>query len=80
MDMQNIGRLLLIIGITVAVIGGIILLLGRFLPTNAAGDLPGTIRVETGNISCVIPILASLLISVVGTIVLNIIIRFINRP
>jgi hypothetical protein len=80
MDMQNIGRLLLIMGIAVAVIGGIILLLGRFLPTNEAGDLPGTIHIEAGNMSCVVPILASILISVVGTIVLNLIIRFINRP
>ncbi|MCA9906764.1 MAG: DUF2905 domain-containing protein, partial [Anaerolineae bacterium] len=42
--------------------------------------LPGDIRIETGSVTCLIPIVSTLLISVVLTIVVNIILRIINRP
>ena len=70
-----LGRWLVIGGITLAIIGGIIWLLGK------AGivSLPGTLRIQTSGITCIIPILASLVLSIVLTIVLNLIARFFNR-
>lgn len=77
MDMQNIGRVLLIVGILIAIIGGVLMLLGR-LPF--LGRLPGDIRIEGQGFSCFVPIVSMILLSVILTVIVNIIIRLINRP
>lgn len=85
MDIQSIGRVMVIGGIVVAVIGGLLMLLGqipfvRFLVFSILGRLPGDIRIEGQGFSCFIPIVSMILLSVILTIVLNIIVRLINRP
>jgi hypothetical protein len=80
MDFQNMGRILLIIGIGIAVLGGALLLAGRLPFLQRLGSLPGDIRIEGSGFTCLIPIVSSILISIVATIVINIIIRLINRP
>lgn len=71
-ELDNLGRLLVIAGIALAVLGGIVLLAGRvpFL-----GRLPGDIRIQQDGFSCFIPLATSLLLSIVLTIVLNLILR-----
>lgn len=78
MDFQTLGRILIVVGIAVVVLGGVFLLLSR-LPINL-GNLPGDIRVEGQGFSCFIPITSMILLSILLTIVLNIIVRIINRP
>jgi hypothetical protein len=80
MDFQNLGRILLLIGIGIAVLGGVLLLAGRLPFLQRLGSLPGDIRIEGSGFTCLIPIVSSILISIVATIVINIIIRLINRP
>ena len=80
MDLNTIGRIALIIGIVIAVLGGILMLLARIPFFASLGNLPGDIRIEGQGFSCLIPIVSMILISVVLTIVLNIVIRLINRP
>ncbi len=80
MDLQTIGRVMLVGGIIVAIIGGLLMLLGRIPLLSSLGNLPGDIRVETQGFSCFIPIVSMILVSVVLTIVLNIVVRLINRP
>ena len=80
MDLQSIGRGVLIIGIILAILGGLLMLLARIPFFANLGSLPGDIRIETQGFSCFIPIVSMILISVVLTIVLNIIVRLINRP
>ena len=80
MDLNTIGRIALIIGIVIAVLGGILMLLARIPFFANLGSLPGDIRIEGQGFSCLIPIVSMILISVVLTIVLNIVIRLINRP
>lgn len=80
MDLQSLGRGVLIIGIILAVLGGILMLLARIPFLSNLGNLPGDIRIEGQGFSCFIPIVSMILISVVLTIVLNIIVRLINRP
>ncbi len=75
-DFQAIGRWLVIGGISLAVIGGLIWLLGKYFHLQ---NLPGTIKIQTSGLTCVIPLLASILLSVVLTVLLNLIIRSINR-
>lgn len=75
-NLELIGRWVFILGIGLAVVGGILWLLGR-IP--GLQNLPGTIKIETSGMTCLIPLLASIVISLVLTVVLNIIIRIANR-
>ena len=70
--MQELGRLLLIMGGMLLVIG-LLLTLGGRIPF--LGRLPGDIRIQQGNVSCFIPLATSLLLSVLLTILLNVILR-----
>jgi hypothetical protein len=75
--MENIARWLVIGGIVLILIGGGIYLASRFgIPI---GRLPGDIRIERGSGAFYFPIVTSCLLSILLTIVLNIIIRFFNR-
>ncbi|MBC7813044.1 MAG: DUF2905 domain-containing protein [Burkholderiales bacterium] len=76
MDIGSIGRILLIAGVVVAVIGGALLLLAR-IPL--FGNLPGDIRIEGQGFSCFVPIASMIVLSIILTVVLNFVVRFINR-
>lgn len=80
MDMQTIGRVLLVGGITVAILGALILIFGQSTFLSKLGNLPGDIRIEDQGFTCLFPIVSMILVSVILTIVLNIVIRLINRP
>lgn len=76
MDLGSLGRILLIGGIVVAVIGGTLMLLARI---RLFGNLPGDIRFEGQGFSCFIPIASMIVLSIILTVVLNIVVRLINR-
>jgi hypothetical protein len=75
--MIAIGRLLIIIGIAIAILGAALWLGGRYLPW--LGNLPGDIRYESDNVKVYFPLATMIILSIIGTIVLNIIIRLLNR-
>ena len=76
--MDSLARILILIGLILLVAGGLVLLFSRIgLPI---GRLPGDIRIETNNVTCVFPLVTSILLSIILTILLNIIVRFINKP
>ena len=75
-DLQSIGRWLVAAGIGIVLIGGFLILFGRW---GGWQNLPGTIKVEREGFSCIFPLAASIIISVVLTIVLNLIGRINNR-
>jgi hypothetical protein len=76
MDFQMMGKILLFLGLGLAFLGGLILLLGRFVNI---GSLPGDLRFNSGNFSCLVPIGSMILLSIILTVVVNLILRFINR-
>jgi hypothetical protein len=80
MDMQSVGRWLLIGGIVLVALGGLLMLLGRIPFFSNLGRLPGDIHIEGEGFSCFIPIVSMILLSVILTVVLNIVLRLINRP
>lgn len=80
MDLQSIGRFLLFIGIGLAALGGVLMLAGRLPFLSKLGNLPGDIRIQGEGFSCLIPIVSMILVSVILTVLLNIVIRLINRP
>ena len=66
--MADAGRLLLVLGVLLAVIGGALMLLGRF-------HLPGDLTIKSGNATFYIPIATSIVLSIVLTVVLNLVLR-----
>ncbi len=75
--MENLARYLMLGGIILLLIGGGIFLASKFgIPF---GRLPGDIRIDGENGSFFFPITSSILISVLLTIVLNIISRFLQK-
>jgi hypothetical protein len=75
--MENIARYLVIGGIILILLGGGVYLASKFgLPL---GRLPGDIRIEGENGSFYFPVTTSILISVILTVVLNLIARFLRK-
>ncbi|MDX1616577.1 MAG: DUF2905 domain-containing protein [Candidatus Promineifilaceae bacterium] len=75
--MNDFARLLIIIGLVIAFAGVLILIAIRFFPW--LGNLPGDIRVERENFRFYFPLATMILVSVLASILLNIIIRIFNR-
>jgi Protein of unknown function (DUF2905) len=71
MAFGDVGKLLLIAGAVIAVLGGVILLLSR----TGVTQLPGSISVSGGNFSFFFPVTFCIVVSVVLTIVINLIVR-----
>ena len=80
MDLQSIGKIVLVVGVVIAVLGGLLMLAAQIPFLNNLGDLPGSIRVEGQGFSCFVPVVGMILLSILLTVVLNIIVRLINRP
>jgi hypothetical protein len=66
--MQDVGRLLLVFGVLLAMIGGGLMLFGRF-------HLPGDLTFRSGGVTVYVPIATSIILSIVLTVVLNIVFR-----
>lgn len=70
-NFEGIGKLVLIAGIGLMVVGGIIILLSRI----GIKNIPGTIRFEAQGITCIIPLLGSIVLSILLTVLLNVLLR-----
>ncbi len=76
MSYDQLGKVLIAIGGMVLLLGVAFLLLGR---SNFFGRLPGDINFSTGNFTCVVPIVSMLLLSLLLTIIINVVLRLFNR-
>ena len=75
--METLARYLMIGGIALFLIGGGVYLAAKFgIPL---GRLPGDIRIEGENGSFYFPVTSSILVSILLTIIFNIISRFLNK-
>lgn len=73
MHMETISRYLMLGGITLFLIGGGVYLAAKFgIPL---GRLPGDIRIEREGFSFYFPLASGILVSVVLTIILNLVVR-----
>jgi hypothetical protein len=70
------AKLLVAMGLTLILLGGLTWLLSK---TGVLGQLPGDIRIERNGSTCLIPLASSIIVSILLTIVLNVIVRLINR-
>jgi hypothetical protein len=74
-DLSGVGRFLLISGLLLSAVGALLVLAPRVPGLDRLGQLPGDLVVQRGPVSIFIPIIASLVISVLLTIVLNLFMR-----
>lgn len=66
--MADVGRMLLVFGILFVVIGGALTFFGRL-------HLPGDFTFRTGNATIYVPLATSIILSIIATVVLNLIFR-----
>jgi hypothetical protein len=77
MDFSTLGKGILILGLVLVLLGGLFWVLGRAgLPL---GRLPGDIRIERDGFSCLVPVASMILVSILLTVLLNVVIRLFNR-
>ena len=77
MKMENLARWIILAGVALIIIGVLVYGLGKLnIPL---GRLPGDIHIEGQNGSFYIPVTSSILISIVLSILVNVIARFLNK-
>jgi hypothetical protein len=74
--MQDLGRMLALLGGGLFLIGLVLMLVGR---VPGLGRLPGDIVIERDGFSCFIPLATMLVVSLLLTLVLNLVVRLLNR-
>jgi hypothetical protein len=75
--MENIARYTILAGIVLIIIGGVVYAAAKLnLPI---GRLPGDIHIEGPNGSFYFPLVTCIVISIILTVVLNLIGRFLNK-
>lgn len=76
-DTTTVGKWIILIGLGVVLLGGLVWVVGRAgLPL---GRLPGDVHIERGGLSIYFPCATSILISIILTVALNLIVRFLRR-
>lgn len=66
--MSDAGRIVVVFGVVLVLVGGAMMLLGRF-------HLPGDLTIRSGGMTIYVPIVTSLIVSVILTVVLNLLLR-----
>jgi hypothetical protein len=72
--MLSFSRLLIIAGVILIITGAIFYLFSR--SGIQFGQLPGDIKLERGNLTCILGLGTSILLSIILTILLNFLVRF----
>jgi hypothetical protein len=76
MGTENLGFVVFVVGLGLAALGVVLILGGPAIPL---GRLPGDISWRWGNGSFYFPVVTCLLLSILGTVVLNVVLRLLNR-
>ncbi|TFH37376.1 MAG: DUF2905 domain-containing protein [Anaerolineales bacterium] len=76
-ELTVLARWILIAGLGLLLLGGMVWVLGRLnIPL---GQLPGDFRFQRGNIACFFPLVTSLLLSGILTLLINLILRLLKK-
>jgi hypothetical protein len=76
-DASTLGKWIVLIGLGLAVMGAVVWLAARFGLN--LGHLPGDISVQNGNFSFYFPCASSIIISILLTVLLNLVVRVLRR-
>ncbi|HOO55650.1 MAG TPA: DUF2905 domain-containing protein [bacterium] len=71
-DFGSFGKIIILLGIILVVLGSAIYLMGKYLPS---GRLPGDIHIVRGNFSFYFPVITCIIISIVLTVIFNLAFR-----
>ena len=74
-NLSGAGWVLLVSGLVLSAVGALLIVSPRIPGMDRLGQLPGDLVVERGPITIFVPIVSSLVISLLLTIVLNLILR-----
>ena len=74
-DLSAIGRVLVGVGLTLVVVGLVVLVASRVPFLQNLGRLPGDIVIRRGNTTVYVPIVTSILASLLLTLVLSVVFR-----
>ncbi len=74
-DLQGIGKLLVLLGLGVVLLGVMLWIGGRL----GLGSLPGDIEFSGERWGCYVPIVSMIVLSLVLTVVINLVLRFLDR-
>jgi membrane protein implicated in regulation of membrane protease activity len=74
--MEGLGKILLIVGAVIIVVA-LLMIFGQHIPF--FGKLPGDIFIKKDNFSFYFPIVTFLIISIILTVIINLILYFMNR-
>jgi hypothetical protein len=77
MNTLTIARFLMLAGIGLFLVGGVVYIMGR-LGVNLF-NLPGDIRLQGNNLTCLIPITSMIVISILLSVILSLALRFLNK-
>jgi hypothetical protein len=75
MDLQTAGKFAVLLGISLVIVGGMLWAGGKL----GLGSLPGDLHFSGQGWSCFVPIMTSLVLSLLLTIVLNVILRWLGK-
>lgn len=76
-DSSQLGRWIMVAGGALVVVGALVWGLSKL--GLSMGRLPGDFQFQRGSFSCFLPLASSIIISVVLTVVANLILRWLNR-
>lgn len=79
MDTSTLGRILLVLGIGIALLGGLLIFIGSYSGINRFFEAT-TLRIGGNGFTCITPIGFMIIASIIATLLANIIIQLINRP
>ncbi|MBS1724436.1 MAG: DUF2905 domain-containing protein [Armatimonadetes bacterium] len=68
--MEQAGRFMMLVGLGLALLGGIVFAIGRLFPSFRPGHLPGDISVEKPGFTLAIPLTTMILVSIVASLLL----------
>ncbi len=79
MNLEILAKLIIVFAIVLLVVGGVLLVLAKVGKGIGIGKLPGDIHIKKGNFEFYFPLATCIILSVVLTILLNLIFIFLSR-
>jgi len=77
MDLMPLARMVAVFALILLVVAGLLFLAAKF--NISLGKFPGDLVIRRGNFTCAVPLVSSLLISIVITVILNILLAFMKK-
>jgi len=77
MNLDALARLLMLMGVGFIVMGGLMYIIPR--AGFPLGNMPGDIRIQKDGLTCIFPLVSSIILSLVLTLLLNFVIRLLNK-